>query len=223
MDNLRPIIQCQDICIGYDKKVLFNSIHWTFEAGKLYTIKGLNGTGKSTLLKSIAGLQPLLKGKILLNGEDIFLMNSEVRARQIAYMGTQVTMPFSMTVDEYILMGRYPHMNWWAHETATDIAAVKQSIIDLKLEPLQHKKIHELSDGEFQQVRMAAALVREAPFILLDEPTSFLDYLNKEKLWTLLQSLAKAGKGIIIASHDMDYVQLFSDEIYEIKSATNTV
>ncbi len=223
MDNLRPIIQCQDICIGYDKKVLFDAINWTFEAGKLYTIKGLNGTGKSTLLKSIAGLQPLLKGRISLNGEDIFLMNSEARARQIAYIGAQLTMPFSITVYDYMLMGRYPLMNWWAQENAADTAAVKQSLIDLKLEALQHKKIQELSDGEFQQVRMAAALVREAPFILLDEPTSFLDYLNKEKLWTMLQSLAQAGKCIIIASHDMDYVQLYSDKIYEIKTARNEV
>ena len=223
MDSLLPIIQCQDISIGYDKKILFDSINWRFEAGKLYTIKGLNGTGKSTLLKTIAGLQPLIKGSISLNGVDIFLMTSEARARQIAYMGTQLTMHFSMTVYEYILMGRYPLMNWWAHEKATDTAAVNQSLIDLKLEALQHKKIHELSDGEFQQVRMAGALVREAPFILLDEPTSFLDYLNKEKLWTLLKSLAQAGKGIIIASHDMEYVHLFSDEIYEIKTATNAV
>ncbi len=212
----KHLLQCENLSIGYHQKSLLDNINWQFEAGKLYSIKGLNGAGKSTFMKTIAALTPPLQGKILLDNQLLHTYESQSLAQKLAYLGSQQQLSFPMSVQEFIMTGRYPYMNWLAKETEQDKSMVKQTIEALSIAKLQNKSIQALSDGEFQQVRIAAAVVREASFIILDEPTSFLDYKNKEKLWNMLKALSRDNKCIIIASHDMDYVERMSDVIYEM-------
>jgi len=217
----KHLLQCENLSIGYHQKSLLENINWQFEIGKLYSIKGLNGAGKSTFLKTIAALVPPLKGKVLLDNQALDSYHSQSLAQRLAYLGSQQQLNFPMSVQEFIMTGRYPYMNWLAKETEQDTLLVQSTIQAFAIGKLQNKSIQTLSDGEFQQVRIAAAVVRESSFIILDEPTSFLDYKNKEKLWNMLKALSRENKCIIIASHDMDYVERMSDIIYEMNPECN--
>lgn len=209
-------ISCKNISIKFEKKLLLNAFSNSFNIGELTAIKGLNGSGKSTLLKLMIGVQKQFDGNLFFNDKNIQDLTSQEIALNVSYVGTRNQFTFPMSVAELLQNGRYLQQDVFGNISNEDQQFIQATILQMNIDNLYTKNIQTLSDGELQQVLIALAVIRQTPFIILDEPTSFLDYVNREKIWQLLVQLKNAGKGIIIASHDITEIEKYADKIVEL-------
>ena len=193
-------------------------------AGDFICLIGRNGTGKSTLLKTIAGLIPPLNGICRIEENAAQADNggiSELKknANQVSIVLTQIPDLPNTTVFELVSYGRLPYMNLFAKLKEEDVKATEEAIKAVGIEFLSHKKLNNLSDGEKQKAMIARALAQGSSIILLDEPSAFLDYPSKHELMQLLKDLAhNHGKAILLSSHDLDIVKKYADKIWEIEN-----
>ena len=146
----------------------------TVRRGEWVALIGPNGAGKTTILRALAGLVSFA-GQILLEGQALSTSSRREIARRVALVPQQPQTPAELTVAEYVLLGRTPHIGYLATETRTDRLAAERAIARLALRPFAERMLGSLSGGELQRVVLARALAQEAPILLLDEPTSALD------------------------------------------------
>ena len=221
------ILQASDISIGYTSKKVKNSIasniNLSLERGKLIALIGANGIGKSTLLRTISGIQKPIIGTVLLNGKNIHELNSLSLAQNLSVVLTEKLPPSNLTVWELIALGRQPYTNWIGTLTENDIAKINEAIELTQIGHLTQKKHYEISDGQLQIVLIARALAQDTPLIILDEPTTHLDLLHKVTLFKLLKKLTQeTGKCILFSTHDIDMAIQLSDEMI-IMTPENTL
>lgn len=210
----KNILHTEQITIGYSNKIVAENITINLNSSKLITLIGINGVGKSTLLKSITGIIPTLKGEVVLNNKSIMLYTTNDLAKQLSIVLTDKLPPSNLSVFELIALGRQPYTNWLGHLTTNDINIIEEAISLTDLNHLKHKKHYELSDGQLQKVLIARALVQDTPLIVLDEPTTHLDLVHKVSIYKLLKKLAhETNKCILVSTHDMDLSLQMSDEI----------
>ena len=212
------ILKASDISIGYTSKKVKNSIasniNLSLERGKLIALIGANGIGKSTLLRTITGIQKPIIGTVLLNGTNIHELNSLSLAQNLSVVLTEKLPPSNLTVWELIALGRQPYTNWIGTLTDNDIAKINEAIELTQIGHLTQKKHYEISDGQLQIALIARALVQDTPLIILDEPTTHLDLLHKVTLFKLLKKLTQeTGKCILFSTHDIDMAIQLSDEM----------
>lgn len=212
------ILTANPISIGYrnkkEIKIVANQIQIELRKGKLIALVGINGIGKSTLLKTISGIQKPIEGTVYLNEKDIDKFSSANLAQQMSLVLTEQLPPSNLTVFELVALGRQPYTNWLGTLTSEDLAKVKEAISLTQIEHLSHKKHFEISDGQLQKVLIARALAQDTPLIILDEPTTHLDLLHKFTLLQLLQKLAKeTEKCILFSTHDIDLAIQLCDEM----------
>lgn len=207
-------ISLNNISIGYGERVLLKGVSIEISGGQLVALLGRNGTGKSTLLRAIIGLEDVLEGDIKLCGRDIKTISVENRAKLISFVTTEKMRIANLTCEEIVSFGRTPYTNWKGDIRAEDRAVIARSIALVKMSDFAHKSIDTLSDGECQRVMIARALAQDTPIILLDEPTAFLDMPNRYELCLLLQRLARnENKTIIFSTHDLDIALSLCDTI----------
>jgi iron complex transport system ATP-binding protein len=198
------MIRFEEIEIGYSKTLLFIP-SLTLDAGKVYALVGLNGIGKSTFLNSITGQTSLLSGKLFLNQQELQKISKVNLPKLIAYVDSSFSGVEYLTVFDYLALGRSPHTNNMGKLNTEDKQVIQEVVRELNLVHLIEKDTSEISDGERQLCAVARAIIQSTPIILLDEPTAFLDYLNRQKLIELLVLIAeKQQKTIILSSHDID-------------------
>jgi iron complex transport system ATP-binding protein len=198
------MIRFEEIEIGYSKTLLFIP-SLTLDAGKVYALVGLNGIGKSTFLNSITGQTSLLSGKLFLNQQELQKISKVNLPKLIAYVDSSFSGVEYLTVFDYLALGRSPHTNNMGQLNTEDKQVIQEVVRELNLVHLIEKDTSEISDGERQLCAVARAIIQSTPIILLDEPTAFLDYLNRQKLIELLVLIAeKQQKTIILSSHDID-------------------
>jgi iron complex transport system ATP-binding protein len=198
------MIRFEEIEIGYSKPLLFIP-RLTLDAGKVYALVGLNGIGKSTFLNSITGQTSLLSGKLFLNQQELQKISKVNLPKLIAYVDSSFAGVEYLTVFDYLALGRSPHTNNMGQLNTEDKLVIQEVVRELNLVHLIEKDTSEISDGERQLCAVARAIIQSTPIILLDEPTAFLDYLNRQKLIELLVLIAeKQQKTIILSSHDID-------------------
>lgn len=198
------MIRFEKIKIGYTQ-ALIEIQSLTLNAGKVYALVGRNGIGKSTFLNSIIGQVPLLSGRLFLNEIELQKISRFELPKLIAYVESRFDGVEYLSVFDYLALGRSPYTNSFGSLNESDKQIIMQVIADLNLDHLLKKGTSEISDGERQLCAVARALIQTTPIILLDEPTAFLDYLNRQKLIQLLVSIAeKQQKTIILSSHDID-------------------
>lgn len=212
------ILQASKISIGYTSKkvknIIASSIDLSLEKGKLIALIGANGIGKSTLLRTITGIQKPLSGTISLNEKNIHELDALTLAQNLSVVLTEKLPPSNLTVWELIALGRQPYTNWIGTLTDNDIAKINEAIELTQIGHLTQKRHYEISDGQLQIVLIARALAQDTPLIILDEPTTHLDLLHKVVLFKLLKKLTQeTGKCILFSTHDIDMAIQLSDEI----------
>lgn len=212
------ILQASKICIGYSSKKLKNiiasNIDLSLEKGKLIALIGANGIGKSTLLRTLTGIQKPLSGTVSLNEKNIHDLDSLTLAQNLSVVLTEKLPPSNLTVWELIALGRQPYTNWIGTLTENDIAKINEAIVLTQIGHLTQKRHYEISDGQLQIVLIARALAQDTPLIILDEPTTHLDLLHKVVLFKLLKKLTQeTGKCILFSTHDIDMAIQLSDEM----------
>ena len=197
-------------------------INFLLHSGELTAIIGINGIGKSTLLRTLGKVQPKLSGDIQLNGKVLENHKPLELATEISVVLTEPIASKNMTVFELVALGRQPYTNWIGTLSTKDRTKVKSAIEMVELIPLQYKKCHELSDGQLQRVMIARALAQDTAIILLDEPTTHLDLYHKVHLLKLLKSIAhKTRKTIVFTSHEIEMAIQLCDTMLLLDNAKN--
>ncbi len=190
--------------IGKNSLVLFEHINLEINPGELICFMGPNGIGKTSLIRTLAGIQKPLGGTIVLH-------NSQPPALVL----TDKIAATHMTVYDLISYGRYPYLNWSLNQTTSDRKKISDAIKQVHLEHLVDQKLNELSDGQLQMVLIAKALAQDTPLLLLDEPTAHLDLNNRVEVMNLLRRLARQhNKAILVATHELDLALQTADRIW---------
>lgn len=203
------MIQIKDLSIGYreknKEKVIAAHINADIQGGELTCLLGTNGVGKSTLLRTLSAFQPKLDGSIYIQGKELDEYTDKQLARVVSVVLTEKCDVRNLSVTDLIGMGRSPYTGFWGTLGKEDRAVIDRAISLIGIEPLAHRMVHTLSDGERQKVMIAKALAQETPIILLDEPTAFLDFPSKVEMMQLLHRLSRqTGKTIFLSTHDLE-------------------
>ena len=213
------MIQLLNFSIGYADKRLIENAEAGFECGSLTALIGRNGTGKSTLLRAIAGLNPAYRGVIKIDGDDIRSLAPAIMSRRLALVTTERIRVPNFSCRDVVATGRAPYTNWTGQLSDNDRTLVEQAIKTAGIDEFASRSIDTLSDGEAQRVMIARAIAQHTPVIILDEPTSFLDLPSRRNLARLLHTLAtENNKCIIFSTHELDLALEFATNISLIDS-----
>lgn len=211
-------IELHDVTLGYGERVLMADANVGFGWGELTALVGRNGTGKSTLLRTIAALARPQRGRITIGGKDSSELSMKEVASRIAFVSTEDVRVQNLHVWDVVSLGRAPYTNWVGRLTEEDKTKVRESLRLVGMESFAEASMDSLSDGERQRVMIARALAQDTPIILLDEPTAFLDLPNKYEICLLLKKLAhKEGKCILFSTHDLSIAIELCDTIAVIE------
>ena len=206
------MLELNRISAGYGKQTVLNDVSAFFEKGKLTSIIGVNGCGKSTLLKAILGILPLSGGEITVDGENLLTMSRNEIAKKIAYLSQGKNTP-DMTVMQMVLHGRFPYLSYPRKYTNRDREIAYSAMEQVGIADFAEKLLFMLSGGMRQNVYIAMALAQDTDYILLDEPTTYLDIAHQLELMRLLKQLSDNGKGIVTVMHDLPLAFDFSDKL----------
>ena len=211
------IISLDRFAIGHHKEnVLLNQLNLTVSRGEMVALIGRNGTGKSTLLKSMIGLLAPLDGVCQLNGLPIGEYTLPQRARRLSFVSSQFTQLPALSVGELVGLGRMPYTGWMGRMTTEDRALIKQALDEVQMGPFVERKLDCLSDGERQRAMIARAFAQDTPLMVLDEPTAFLDIPNTYDLIRLLSKFRDGGRSIVYSTHDLETAMLCADKMWVI-------
>ncbi|MDR2026008.1 MAG: ABC transporter ATP-binding protein [Prevotellaceae bacterium] len=198
---------------GKDSK--FPVISSTVNNDGLIILLGRNGVGKSTLLRTLAGLQPPLSGELILMGKDIRQYSQKEKSSLIGFVSTEKPDIANMTVYNLVSLGRYSYTNWLGSLSENDESIVYNAMKMAGITHLANENINEISDGELQRVMIARTLAQDTPVIILDEPVAFLDLPNRFEILLLLRNLAWSGKKtVILSAHDLDIAMRLADMLW---------
>lgn len=196
-----------------------NDVSFAVEQGHLAVVLGPNGSGKTSLFKCIAGLWRPENGRVLFDGRDIVHMSFRERARLLAVVPQEHTPPFPYSVFEAVLMGRAPHVGLYSAPSAADADAAMAALEAVGVSALAERCYTRISGGERQLVLIARALAQEAPLLLLDEPTSHLDFRNQHLVLETVRKVAAAKNlTVLMTLHDPNLASSFAHQIIMLKA-----
>ena len=214
-------LHIENITAGFGENLILRGVSLIAEPEKITAIQGRNGSGKSTLLRCIAGIIPIGSGRILHGQQDLSPLKPMQRSAILGAVWTERTRIAGMTVRQLVEMGAFNGA--WVKTGLTRKEHVDHTIELLQLQSIAHQSSAEISDGQLQRTMLARAIAQCAEFLLLDEPTTYLDYVAKEELMQTLKQLAeKAGTGILLTSHDPALLQTFAHRTYELAEGIAT-
>jgi iron complex transport system ATP-binding protein len=212
-------LHIQNLAFSYPEKELFTNVHFSVDAGTIASIQGRNGTGKSTLLKCIAGLLQPSEGIVSVDETQLNTLQPLERSRHIGALWTDRMRLPGFTLRDLVFMGTFN-----AQKSASSLAlktTTEACLSSLELQSLADRPLHKLSDGELQKGMIARALAQQPSFLLLDEPTTYLDYIAKEELMQTLAHVCKTKQiGILFTSHDLEIIRSFATHQFEMTNGT---
>jgi ABC-type cobalamin/Fe3+-siderophores transport system ATPase subunit len=198
-------ISAEQITAGYHGKAVISGISLAVESGEVLCLLGANGSGKTTLFKTMLGLMRPISGKVCVNGENIARWSREHMAKTLGYVPQAHTPPFAYRVRDVVLMARSVHSGPFASPGRRDLAIAYEALDRLSILHLADQRYTELSGGERQLVMIARALAQQAQILILDEPTSNLDFGNQMLVLRHVKELAKSGLGLLLTTHFPDF------------------
>ncbi len=221
----QPVLTTHDLTIGYRQgraqTVIAGGISVSLAAGELVCLLGPNGVGKSTLLRTLIGMQPALSGSVALGGTDTRRLPAKELARQMSVVLTERISVGALPAYGLVALGRYPYTGWMGRLTERDEAVIDWALEAVGATALAERSVGELSDGERQKVMIARALAQEPLVMLLDEPTAFLDLPHRVEVMRTLRGLARTtGRAVLLSTHDLDLALRTADRIWLMAPGT---
>lgn len=212
------VLAADNLTIGYktgnEKLVIADGLSFQLKRGELIGIVGANGIGKSTLLRTIAAVQPSLEGSIEINGIKIKEYSNLEMAKSLSVVLTDTMASKNLTGYEVIALARHPYTNWVGNISDDDKQYINKAIELTNCVDFVHKRCFELSDGQLQKIMIARAIAQDTDIIVLDEPTTHLDMYHKAYILSLLKRLAEEiNKTIIFSSHEIDLAIQLCDKL----------
>ncbi len=221
------MLTTSSLTIGYSRQVIASALTLELRPGEMVCLIGPNGVGKSTLLRTLAGMQPPLAGEVLLDGQNLHRLPPLELAKRLAIVLTTRVEAGNLSAWTLVSLGRHPYTDWLGRLTERDQAVIRHAMELTGCLPLAARPIHELSDGERQKVMIARALTQILPspsgreaggegnVLLLDEPTAFLDLPRRVEMFQLLRRLSReTGVAILLSTHDLDLALRLADRMW---------
>jgi iron complex transport system ATP-binding protein len=213
-----PIIQLDRLTVRIDGTAILQDVSVALDRGQMLTVIGPNGAGKSTLIRCLDGLLTPTEGAIRVSGRPLESYSRRDLARVVSYVPQATTPAVQFSVETFVEMGRYPQLGSWASLRAEDVDAVKSALMMTETDHLAERSMASLSGGERQRVFVAAALAQGGSVLLLDEPTTFLDYRHQVQIVDLLDRLHnERGMTIVAATHDLNRMVAASDRVLALR------
>lgn len=207
------LIEMNDVSLGYQHNTVVSHVNLTLRSGQVTCLLGPNGVGKTTLFKTLLGLLPPLEGSVFINGKNIDQLSAHDFAHLIAYVPQAHNAPFPYSVRDVVLFGRTVHLGMFASPGKKDLKIADRCLDLLDISSLANRNFTELSGGEQQMVIIARALAQEASFMILDEPSSSLDYGNQIKVIKKIKELEQQSIGILMATHSPDHAFMLGADV----------
>jgi len=209
-----PVLNVQDLSFAYGQNLVFEGVSFAVSSGELFVIIGPNGSGKTSLIKAVSGLEKPCRGRIEVFGQDIASYSRRGLARRVALVSQQTNVQSDFSIGESVLMGRYPYYGLVGREGREDREAAVKAMTVAGVEQLKDRKMSQLSGGERQRALIARALCQDPEIMLLDEPTSSLDLSHQQRIMDVLENLKKdRGITIIMVAHDLNLASLYGDRL----------
>jgi iron complex transport system ATP-binding protein len=201
------------LTVTLDRSQVLSGVTCAAAAGGWLALVGPNGAGKSTLIRAVAGLVPY-QGQILLDGTDVRSLRTRDRARLFAYVPQEPVLPPDMTVEQYVLLGRTPHLGYLGNPGRHDRDRAAAALERLDVARFAARRLARMSGGERQRVVLARALAAEPSVLLLDEPTSMLDVGHQQQVLELVDGLRESGGLTVLSTlHDLTAAGQYADEL----------
>jgi iron complex transport system ATP-binding protein len=208
------MLTIQSLCARYGERRVLDGISLQLNCGEVLAVIGPNGVGKSTLIRTISGVLHPCGGRIAIDGKDLARLSHSDRARRLAVVPQATQLPEAYTVYQTVLLGRTAYMNWFGKAAPKDHEQVLQALNKTNTLDLAERMVGQLSGGERQRVLLARAIAQGAPYLLLDEPTTFLDLQHQSGLLNLVRRLSKdKNLGVLMVLHDLNLASLYADRV----------
>ena len=211
-------LDIEDLSVGYGDKAVLRSINFSLASGEVLAVLGANGTGKTTLFRSLLHFIQPLQGRVLLDGKDTGKLTRRQLAAHIAYVPQchQCTFPYS--VEDIVTMGLQPHIPRFGEPTKKDYMEVADTLALLGIGHLGSRHYRKLSGGEKQLALIARALVQKPKLMVMDEPTASLDFANAVTVLSQILRLKGSDMALIITSHSPRQARVYADRVLMLKN-----
>lgn len=212
-------LKTEGLDIAYDDRIIVKDLNIAIPQGKITALVGANGSGKSTILKTMARLMRPSKGGVLLDGESIHKKPTKEVAKQLAILPQNPTAPDGLTVSELVSYGRFPYQRGMGSLTKEDKEIIRWAITATGMDMFVDRPVDQLSGGQRQRAWIAMALAQQTDILFLDEPTTFLDMAHQLEVLQLLQTLNETGeRTIVMVVHDLNHASRYAQHMVAIKS-----
>jgi len=213
-----PAISVEGLWVVIGGAALLEDVSFTVAGGQQLAVVGPNGAGKSTLMRCLDGLETAARGTIRIAGRPLGSFTRRQLARELSYVPQRHPEPLPFSVTAFVEMGRYPYLKTWGGLDAEDVAAVRRALDVTETGHLAERAIDSLSGGERQRVLIAAALAQGGSILLLDEPTTALDYRHQVQVMALLTRLRRdSGLTVVVVTHDLNAVAAGADAVLALR------
>ncbi|WP_405327666.1 ABC transporter ATP-binding protein [Fibrobacter sp.] len=223
VESQNVLLECKDLLVGYGSALPSMKIPFDFSLapGTVVALMGENGCGKSSLLKTFAGLLMPVAGEVSLEGKSLTEWAPRERAQEISLVRMSSAVPPRMSVSEFVRLGRSPYSGIFDSRTEEDNRIVDESMALLDVANFANRPIAELSDGERSRVFLAEAVAQQVKILLLDEPNAFLDIPRSHALFRLLKKIAiERQMGIVVSTHSVEYAERYCDKIMVVNGGS---
>ena len=211
------MLKIENLSVSYTGNSILENLNLKIPEGKITALIGPNGCGKSTLLKAISGGIRISSGKVTVNGQDLIKLSHKKRARVLSILPQSPITPDGITVQQLVNFGRNPYLSQWGKLSINDNQKVHVALTETSLLELSDRSVDSLSGGQRQRAWIAMVLAQDTEYILLDEPTTYLDLSHQIELLEMMQKMNRNGKTIVVVLHDLNQACRYCDHLVVMK------